>query len=232
MTVLAPCILPMIPVVIGNSLTDTTVSKRRLFFVVGALFVSVILFTFIIKVSTVFIAIPQTFWTYFSGGVIAIFGLLTLFPDLWTSLGVVNLINQKSNQTLGAGYQKNSAWGDIVVGASLGPIFSACSPTYFIILATVLPASFTKGILYLMVYALGLCLSFLIVGLLGQKIISAIGVASDSRGFFKKALGVLFIILGIMVITGYDKKFQTYLLDHGYFDSTQIEQKLLDNMNK
>lgn len=231
LTILAPCILPMIPVVIGHSLSDGSVSRRRLFFVVGSLFVSVIFFTLVIKVSTAFVYIPQIFWTYFSGAIITIFGIFTLFPDLWSSFGFVNLINRKSNIALAEGYKKDSVLGDIIVGASLGPIFSACSPTYFIILATVLPASFFKGLLYLIVYAFGLSLSFLIIGILGQKIMGVVGKVSDAKGIFKKLLGILFIVLGVMVLTGYDKKFQTYLLDRGYFDATQIEQKLLDDMN-
>ncbi len=230
LTILAPCILPMIPVVIGHSLSEPSVSRRRLFFVVSSLFFSVIIFTLLIKASTAFVQIPQVFWTYFSGGIITIFGILTVFPDVWARFSFVNFVNQKSNIALAEGYKKNNIWGDAIVGASLGPIFSACSPTYFIILATVLPASFLKGLLYLIVYAFGLTLSFLLIGLLGQKIINTVGVASDSKGVFKKVLGILFIIIGLLVLTGYDKKFQTYLLDKGYFDATRIEQKLLDDM--
>ena len=218
----------MIPVVIGHSLSDPSISKRRLFFVVSSLFFSVIIFTLIIKVSTLFVDIPQIFWTYFSGTIILFFGIVTIFPNIWATLGFVNLINRKSNTALAEGYKKNSAWGDVVVGASLGPIFSACSPTYFIILATVLPASFSLGLLYLIVYAFGLAAAFLLVGLLGQSIINWLPTVTGDKSYFKKILGLLFIVLGLLVLTGYDKKFQTYLLDKGYFDATQIEQKLLD----
>ena len=125
------------------------------------------------------------------------------------------------------GFKKDTMWGDIIVGASLGPIFSACSPTYFVILATVLPVSVPLGILYLFTFSLGLSLSLVFVALVGQKILNTLGIASNPRGWFKRMLGVIFIIVAIGIITGYDKKLQVSLLNAGFFDVTKVEQSLL-----
>ncbi|MDD5068587.1 MAG: cytochrome c biogenesis protein CcdA, partial [Candidatus Pacebacteria bacterium] len=141
LTVLAPCVLPLLPVVIGGSLAGEEVNRKKALTIVIALGISVILFTFILKVSTAFIAIPESLWMWISGTILILFGLITLFPSLWDNLKFAARINQKSNKILGVGYQKKSFWGDIIIGASLGPVFSSCSPTYFIVLATVLPAS-------------------------------------------------------------------------------------------
>ena len=140
-------------------------------------------------------------------------------------------MSAKSNILLGKGDQKKSFWGDVIVGAALGPIFSTCSPTYFIVLATVLPVNPAVGILYLLAYAVGLCLSLLLVTLIGQRIVTKLGVAADPRSTCKRVLGVLFVIIGLVVITGFDKKIQLYLLESGVFDVTSIEQKLLE-LNK
>src|SRR3989338_417182 len=72
LTVLAPCILPLLPVIIGHSITDTTPSRRGLFVVVASLGISVILFTLLLKASSLLIDIPQDFWKWISGGVIFI----------------------------------------------------------------------------------------------------------------------------------------------------------------
>jgi cytochrome c biogenesis protein CcdA len=114
------------------------------------------------------------------------------------------------------------------MGAALGPVFSACSPTYFVLLATVLPVSFTLGIGYLVVFVLGLCLSLLLIALLGQKLADRLGWAADPRGVFKRVLGGLFILVGIAIITGIDKDIQIWVLDTGFLDVTRIEQKLLE----
>ncbi len=228
LTILAPCILPLLPVIVGRSVSDTTLSSRRVLVVVVSLGLSVILFTLILKASTFFINIPQDFWKYVSGGIIFIFGLVTVFPSLWDTMSFTSKINEGSNKVLMSGYRKNSIWGDVIIGASLGPIFSACSPTYFVILATVLPVRPALGMLYLATYTLGLCLSLLIVSVLGQKIMTKLNIATDSHGWFKRTLGVLFMLVGVGICTGYDKTFQISILDAGFFDVTKVEQKLLD----
>ena len=116
----------------------------------------------------------------------------------------------------------------MIIGASLGPIFSACSPTYFVILATVLPVSFFLGLVYLFTYVLGLSLALIIIALIGERIMAKVGKVSDPRGWFKKIFGVIFILVAIAIISGYDKKLQISLLDAGFLDVTKIEQKLLD----
>ena len=232
LTILAPCILPLLPVIIGHSITDTTPNRRRLFVVVASLGISVILFTLLLKATSLLIDIPQDFWKWISGGIIFLFGLTMVFPDLWEKFSFANTLSIKSNKVLAKGYQKNSIWGDIIIGASLGPIFSACSPTYFVILATVLPVSFFLGIVYLFTYVLGLSIALILVVLLGERIMAKVGKVSDPRGWFKKIFGVVFILVAIAIISGYDKKLQISLLDAGFLDVTKIEQKLLEKNEK
>ncbi len=228
LTVLAPCVLPLLPVVIGGAVSDKGTDKKKIFTIVLSLGVSVILFTFILKVSTAFIGIPEGLWMWISGGVLILFGLITLFPSLWDKVKLAARINQESNRILGVGYQKKSVWGDIIIGASLGPVFSSCSPTYFIVLATVLPASFFLGTLYLVTYTIGLCLSLFCIALVGQNILNKIGNIADPKSWIKRTLGILFFLVGLAVITGTDKKIEVSLLSSaGVFDITQVEQKLL-----
>ncbi|MBY0376420.1 redoxin family protein, partial [Patescibacteria group bacterium] len=233
LTVLAPCILPLLPVIVGHSISDATPNRRRLFVVVASLGASIILFTLLLKASSLLIDIPQDFWKWISGGIIFLFGLSMLFPKIWENFSLANTLNLKSNKVLATGYQKNTVWGDVIIGASLGPIFSACSPTYFVILATVLPVSFFLGLVYLFTYVLGLSLALIVIALIGERIMAKVGKVSDPRGWFKKIFGVIFILVAIAIISGYDKKLQIKILDAGFLDVTKIEQKLLDeNQNQ
>lgn len=228
LTILAPCILPLLPVIVGHSITDTSPNRRRLFIVVTSLGISIILFTLLLKVSSLLIDIPEDFWKWISGGIIFLFGLTMLFPTIWENFSFANTLNLKSNKVLAEGYQKNSAWGDVIIGASLGPVFSACSPTYFVILATVLPVSFFLGLIYLFTYVLGLSLALVIIALIGERIMAKVGKVSDPNGWFKKIFGIIFILIALGIISGYDKKLQISLLDAGFLDVTKIEQKLLE----
>ncbi len=227
LTVLAPCILPLLPVIVGGSLTSEGTRRWKALTIVTALGVSVILFTLLLKASTAFVDIPEYTWKVLSGSIVLFFGLTFLFPRLWEG-ALLARASARSNILLGKGNQKNSFWGDVIVGAALGPVFSTCSPTYFIVLATVLPAQPLLGFAYLLSYTIGLCLMLLFVAFLGQKVMSSLDIAADPHGMFKKVLGALFILVGVAILTGYDKHLQTRLLDAGFFDVTKIEQKLLE----
>lgn len=230
LTVLAPCTLPLLPVIVGGSITRGGVEKKtwtRPFIVVGSLSLSIIIFTFLLKVSTVLISVPQSFWSLISGAILVFFGLTTLFPNFWSSIPFVAKLSRGSNKTLAFGYQKKNIFGDIIMGAALGPVFTTCSPTYFIILAAVLSQSFALGLLYLIVYTLGLSTALLAISYFGQRVLALIGGLSDTQSTFKRLIGIIFVLTGIMLALGYDKVLEKKLIEHGFFDITSIEYKLL-----
>ncbi|MDB5188101.1 MAG: hypothetical protein JWO50_621 [Candidatus Kaiserbacteria bacterium] len=225
LTVLAPCTISLLPVIVGGSLSGETSLKRALVVTIS-LGISVIAFTILLKVSTTLVNVPQTFWEEVSGIIIIVLGVTMIFPKLWDSIPFLNTINKDSNRILATGYNKQNVVGDILVGAALGPVFSSCSPTYFLILATVLPRSLAEGFIYLLAYAVGLCGMLLLVTIIGQRIMGSLGVASDPRGWFKRAIGVVFLAVGIAIFFGYDKTVELAVASHIY-DVTQLEQTLL-----
>lgn len=229
LTVLAPCILPLLPVIVGGSIgaVGEVASKKKVLVIVASLGLSVIAFTLLLKASTAFISVPPQFWTWLSGGIVLFFGATLMFPGLWERLPFIAKLSAGSNQLVSAGYQKKSFWGDVLIGAALGPVFSTCSPTYFVVLATVLPEMPIVGLVYLLAYAAGLCLMLLLIGILGQRFADRLGIVADPRGRFKRILGGIFIAVGIIIITGTDKQIQIKLLDWGIYDITKVEQWLL-----
>jgi len=121
--------------------------------------------------------------------------------------------------------QKKGLLGDVLVGASLGPVFSSCSPTYALIVATILPQSFVTGLVNIIVYAVGLGIMLLLISIYGQKIVSRLNLLSDPNGKFKKVLGILFVVLGILIMFGWEKDIETYLIKEGIFDTSNLETK-------
>lgn len=227
-TVLAPCILPLLPVVIGASEEESRGISKRALMVISSLSISVILFTLLLKATTLFINIPQIFWTSFSGLVIVIVGLAIVFPSLWVRIPYVHKLSALSNKAVGSGYQKKNYKGDMLIGLALGPVFTTCSPTYLYIIATVLPASFIVGIIYLFGFTLGLAISLLFIAYFGQKIVNKIIEKMKTAGKIKQIFGILIILVGIAVITGYDKKIQTLILDSGYGATIQLEDSWIE----
>ena len=228
LTILAPCTIALLPVIIGSSVSgEVTAGKKKAFVIAASLGLSVVIFTLLLKASTAFISIPEQVWQIVSGSIILVFGLISLFPALWEKIPFVSKMNVSSNKLLATGYMKQSFWGDVIIGASLGPVFSTCSPTYFVILATVLPQSFLLGFIDLLAYAIGLSGMLLLVAFIGQKIVGRLEGLSDTHGWFKRTLGVLFVILGIMIISGFNKVIELQVASSGTFDVTKLEQSLL-----
>lgn len=227
LTVLAPCILPLLPVIIGGSITSGE-NKHRSYVIIGSLIISIVVFTLLLKWSTVFVMVPPYVWNILSGGILILFSLSLLFPDAWSLLPLVGTLNNNSNKLLGTGYQKKTIVGDMIVGAALGPVFSSCSPTYFVILATVLPQNLSVGIVYLFAYALGLGIVLLLIAILGQRLVGKLDNIADPKGWFKRGLGILFLLVGIFIATGIDKQIEASLINHGFTGLSSVEQNILN----
>ncbi|MDD2766601.1 MAG: cytochrome c biogenesis protein CcdA [Candidatus Moranbacteria bacterium] len=225
LTILAPCVLPVLPVIIGGSVVDR--DRLRPFIVTGSLALSIVLFTLLLKSSTALIAVPPEVWKGISGGIVLVFGFVTFFPQLWGKIETAFGFGNRSQNLLHDSHQHSGRWGGVLVGMALGPVFSSCSPTYALIVAIVLPQSFAVGIANLIAYAVGLSVVLLLVAFFGQRAIGKMKWASDPQGKFKKILGGILIFVGLAIIFGWDKEAESFLIEQGYFDVSQIETKFL-----
>lgn len=217
-TVFAPCVFVLLPVIVGGSISGDVHDKRRPFFIVAGAAVSLFVFTLLLKATTLFIAVPPAVITGISGGIIIMLGLVLLFPNLYDRILITLNIQAKSQQLLGSGNGKGPVIGALITGAALGPVFSSCSPVYAYILASVLPVDFAVAMVYMIAYIAGLSAMLLLIGFLGQRIVHKLKWASDPRGWFTRAVAIMFLIVGLLIITGYDKKFQTFIAEYTPFD--------------
>ena len=225
LTVAAPCVLPLLPVIVGGSIvrtdTDAAVAERQWYrpvIIAASLAVSVVVFTLLLKATTAFLGIPQFVWQVIAGGILVIFGLTLVFPRLWEHVMAATGLQNRANAALDRSHRRGGVGGDILLGAALGPTFSSCSPMYALILATVLPVSFAEGVLYIVAYAIGLAVTLLLVAYLGQAFARKLGWLSNPRGWLRRTVGILLIVVGLAVIFGLDKQFQAFWLEQGWYD--------------
>lgn len=233
LTVAAPCILPLLPVIVGGSIARTGDTKDqqknwyRPLIVALSLAVSVIIFTLLLKATTTFLGVPQTVWQVIAGIIVAGLGINFVWPELWEKIALKTGLHMGANKFLGKNVTKRGLGGDVITGFALGPVFNSCSPTYALIVVTVLPASFITGLSYLVAYAAGLAGMLLLVTYLGQSVAAKLGWLANPTGWFRRTVGLLFIIVGISVVVGLDKKVQTYVLERGWYDPvSRLEQSL------
>lgn len=230
LTIAAPCTLPLIPVIVGGSLARDQARRSflRPLVITLSLALSIVVFTLALKLSTVLLGVPTMALQYLAGTVVALFGIHLLVPSLWERIAVRLRLQPRAMHSLAASQKHRGLSGDIMLGAALGPVFSSCSPTYALIVAAVLPQSLAVGILYLLVYALGLSLTLLVIVYLGREFAYKLGWLTRPHGVFIRVIGVLMIITGLLVVLGIDKTVQTFILDQGWYEPIeQIEKALM-----
>lgn len=230
LTSLAPCILPLLPVIVGSSILsdgDAKQDKWKPYIITASLALSVIVFTLLLKVSSILIGLDPNVLTIGSGGIVILIGISMLFPQLWARISAKVGLEHSSNSFLSKANKRSGLFGAILTGVALGPVFSSCSPVYALLLATVLPVNLGLGIVYIISFALGLGLALLGIALLGKRITTRIRWAVDPEGSFRKVLAIILIAVGLLVASGNIQKLQVWAAEHLPFGISSLEQKLV-----
>ena len=223
-SVLAPCVLPLVPVMIAPSAQK---QKRSVWWLLTGLGLSIIVFSILLKSTTALLGVSPQVWSVISGVIVVLFGVTLVAPRTWEWLMMrTGLAVAAQKQSAGASARRGR-FGYLLFGASLGLIFSVCSPTYALIVAVLLPADPLRGALYLVAYVVGLLAMLALVALLGQRLVRALGWGLNPRGAFRRVLGAVLIVFGVLIITGLDKEISAWLVGQGWFDwQVQVENWL------
>lgn len=228
LTTLAPCVLPMLPVIVGGSLGPSSAeSRRRAYLVTASLGVSIVVFTLLLKASTALIGVSPQLWQWISGGLLIGLGIVSAFPGIWEWVSARLALQQRTTAGLATARQRSGATGAILTGAALGPVFSSCSPMYGYVVVTVLPASLGEGLILLGGYVLGLCVTLLAVALLGQRLLGRARWAADPHSAFRRALGWVFIAVGVVIITGLDKDLQAWVIENSPIRPWELDSRFI-----
>lgn len=229
LTVIAPCSLFLLPTIVVGGASDR--NPARPWIVVLSMGASVFLFSLLVKGTSLAFAVPEQVWIWVSGGLLTLIGLTLLFPRAWEVVAL-KLSLGKSKTLLVKSSEKKGWGGAVLLGASLGPVFSTCSPTFGVLLAVILPVSFLQGVLNILFFVLGMMIPFLLIALGGQAITRRLRFAANPRGGFRRILGLLLIVTGIIIFTGFQKKVEQALIERGYLGAVGFEQRLLDTKNQ
>lgn len=229
LTVLAPCVLPLLPVIVGGSLGPSTKEGRRRAYVIAAsLGISIVVFTLALKATTALIGVPTSVWQWVSGLILIGLGVISLLPSIWDRISAALRLQERSNARLASAQKKQGLAGAALTGAALGPVFTSCSPMYGYVIVTVLPASFGQGLLLLGAYVIGLSVTLLAIALLGQKFIGKARWAADPHSWFRRGIGLVFILVGIAIIFGLDKDLQTWIIQTSPIAPWELDAQFIE----
>lgn len=229
LTVLSPCVLPLLPVILAGSAAESR--RRSAVLIIGSLAVSVIVFTLLIRGASVLLGVPSDVWLIVSGSLVVFIGVTLAFPTVWERISTHTGLQRASGQLVDSSARQSGVARPLLLGLSLGPIFTSCSPTYALILAAVLPTSFAVGFANLLAYTVGLSAVMLAIALGGQSVIRRMKWAVDPNGVFRRGLGALLIVLGLLIATGVIKDIEAWLVERGILGAVVLEQDFLDRVD-
>jgi hypothetical protein len=88
----------------------------------------------------------------------------------------------------------------------------------------------TMGLIGLGAYFVGLGIILLLIVHFGRSIIGRFAFFSNPRGVFRRTLGVIILIVGLLVMTGYIKKVEAYIIEKNIFVNTLDIDNTLNNI--
>ena len=211
-TVLSPCILPMLPIILSSGISGDAQSKARPLGVVAGFVASFTLFTLFLSALVQSLGIPTDALRSLSIVVIAGFGVSLLIPSF--QLFLENLFS-KLSQFVPTGGNKTGFHGGFVIGLSVGLLWTPCVGP---ILASVISLALTGDVsvfafLITLAYAVGTAIPMLAIMWGGRTLLQRIPWLATNTDKIQKGFGLLMILLALALITNTDRRFQTLILN-------------------
>ncbi len=207
-TVLSPCILPLLPIILSSS--DKTGRQKPLGVVTGFV-LSFTFFTLFLSSLVKVFNLPADNLRAFSIVILILFGVSLLIPkvQLWLEI----LFSRLANYLPTVKGSPNFV-GGLLVGFSLGLLWTPCVGP---ILASVISLSITgtvsaESTLITLAYALGTALPMLAIMLAGSTALQKVPWLVKNTGKIQKAFGILMIFTALGIFFNVDRKFQSYIL--------------------
>jgi cytochrome c-type biogenesis protein len=213
LTVFSPCVLPVLPMVLGAAAAQ---GRAGPVYLALGLTLSFVLIGMFVAVFGFAIGLDEGVFRQIAAVLMMAVGIVLAFPILQTQLAsaggpISSWVNDRF--TSADGKTKGGPFG---LGLLMGAIWAPCvGPTLGA--ASVMAArgeNLPAVALTMVLFGLGSALPLLVLGLLSREVlIRWRGKMLSLGGGMKTLLGVLLTVSGLLVLTGYDKRAEAYLVD-------------------
>lgn len=212
-TILNPCVLPLVPILVASALGKSRFGPLAL---AGGLITSFTLFGFTVIAFGYSLGINEQFVRLFAGGLLAVAGMVLLVPQAQTALSaaaapIANFGNQRLSMLSGDGWH-----GQFAIGLLLGVVWAPCvGPTLGVAIAAASQGQdLLSSFLIFLIFGLGVATSVLAFAYGSRK---AMGERRQTltvlARYGKPLFGAALLVVGLMVVTGFDKVIEIALLD-------------------
>ena len=215
LSVLSPCVLPILPLVLGAAASKERWGPVALAAGLAASFVVIGMF---VATAGFAIGLDADVFRYVAAVLIVAIGVVLLLPGFQARLAVAggpiaNWVDGHLGSAVSAG---SGVPGQFWAGVLLGAVWSPCvGPTLGA--ASLLAAQgrdLSQAVVVMFVFGLGAALPLLALGLLSREAMIRWRHRLASAGAGAKAgLGAVFVGMGVLVLTGLDKPIEAMLVD-------------------
>jgi cytochrome c-type biogenesis protein len=227
-TVGAPCILPLLPILLGSSIGS---SKTRPLFIATGFALTFAMLGLSLSYLTASLNINPNLLQNIAVILLGMFGLLMLWPTPLEKLtAYLSPLSTKAT-----GWSRNVGtgnFGGLVLGIILGIIWTPCAGP---VLASILTLIATQkdlvaaGIL-LVAYSVGAAIPMLLIAYGGQLITSRVRSITPYTRLIQQVFGVIIILMAVAIYFDYDTVLQTKILE--VYDFSSVESTFLEPNRK
>jgi cytochrome c-type biogenesis protein len=214
-TIAAPCTLPVLPILLGTSLSDHCKS-RGLFVALGFIF-SFAAVTFGFNLATRFFGLDPEQLRNVAIALFAIFGVLLLWPQLYERLSLaIPAFTVRMRLKNGRFYR--GAAGGFALGTTLGLVWTPCAGPVLGSILTLLATQvdLNWAALLLVFYAIGAAIPMLAIGYGGQYVAQRVRGIAPYTQRLQQAFGVLVVSFAIAMYFQYDTLLAAWLSNNLY----------------
>jgi cytochrome c biogenesis protein CcdA/thiol-disulfide isomerase/thioredoxin len=211
-TILSPCILPVLPIILTSSFEGKNIGKSRPLGIVLGFVLSFTFFTLFLSSLVRLSGIPANTVRLVSILIVAGLGLSLLIPQFQVML---ERIFSKVSSLLPVNKKKFGFWGGIVIGLSIGILWTPCvGPILASVIALAVTGSVSWDALFItLAYSLGTAIPMFLVIVGGQNLLKNIPGLYSHLGQIQKVFGVVMILTAVGLYFNFDRKFQTLVLN-------------------
>lgn len=208
-TILSPCILPLLPLILSTSVVNG--GYRRPLGVIVGFVTSFTLATLFLATLVSQLGIPADGLRYGAVMVIAILGIALILPQFQALIErVTSRLSNLAPSTTG----RHGLLGGLFIGASLGLLWTPCvGPILASVIALALTGQVTGDTFIITLsYSLGTALPMLAIMLSGSYALQRLPWLARRLHRIQQFFGVVMIATALAIFFGLDRQVQSYLL--------------------
>ena len=214
LSTLSPCVLPLIPILIASA-----VLAHRLgpFALAAGLSISFAVVGTLLASFGAVLGLDQDTLRHLGAGILILFAVILLTPALQARFASATSGVGNAGQGLLDRISPEGLSGQFLLGLVLGVVWSPCvGPTLGGAIALASQGTHLAQISLVMgMFGLGAALPLVVLGGLSRQAVQRLRgklLAVGRHG--KTMLGLLFLLLGLLIATGLDKRFEAWVLEN------------------